>query len=406
MSVAYARIQLLLQQHRYGMARQELEQLLQASPDEALAHALLAHCLSEERHGKRALVHARLAVGLAPEQPYCHYILAIVQQELGQLKDARKSILAALELDPHDPDYYTRLGLIALFESRWQESLDCAEQALRLNPEHIDSQNLRSMALIRLGQPGSALEQLDQALLKEPENALVHANRGWTLLHARQPAEAMDAFREALRLEPGLEWAREGMLEALKAQYRLYRIYQRYAFWMSRHGSKHQFLIMLLFILGARLMAGVIGGIMLVYLAFAAMTWLTEPFFNLLLLFHPFGRYVLAAHEKRGAWWFFGLLCGGLGLAVLSGLLGQPLGVFAGLMILALTVPTAATFSFGDAAKRRVLGGYTLGLAGLALLSLMGLLLQQPGLFGASFLLYMLGLVGASWLANWQMSRR
>lgn len=401
MSVAYARIQLLLEQHRYEMARQELETLLQQSPNEALAHALLAHCLSEEHQGKRALVHARLAVGLAPDQAYCHYILALVQQELGQLKEARQSIQQALELNPEDPDFYTRLGLIALLEARWQEALACAEQALRLDPEHIDSQNLRSMALIRLGQPDTALVQLEQALLKEPENGRVHANRGWTLLHAGQPAEAMDAFREALRLEPGLEWAREGMLEALKAQYWPYRIYQRYAFWMGRFRNQHQFLIMLMLVISIRFFPG----LALLYLIFVAMTWLTDPFFNLILMFHPFGRFVLAPHERHGALWFGGLFIGALAGLILSLPLQSPVLMFGALAALCLLLPASATFVYAEPGKRRILGIYTIGLAAVAGLGLFGLSQGNVLIYAGSASVFLIGLVISSWFANWLMVR-
>lgn len=413
MSAVYARIQLLIDQQRFEMARQELESLLQRSPNEALGHALLALCLSEEHQPRRALVHARMAVGLAPEKPYCYYILGLVQQELGQLKEARQSLQQALELDPEDPDFFTRLGLIALLESRWQEALNCAEQGLSLDPEHIDSQNLRSMALIRLGQPQSALLQLDQALLREPENGRVHANRGWTLLHGGQQAEAMEAFREALRLEPGLEWAREGMLEALKSRYWPYRLFQRYAFWMARFGRKHQFLIILGLLLVMQvlvLLAGqtsglLAGALVLLHLGFVALTWLTDPFFNLLLLFHPFGRYVLAPHERRGARWFGSLLAGGLLGVVLSLLLSSPILLAASLAALGMLLPVAAVFVSHQAKIRRWLGFYSLGLAGLAITCLIGLQFGLPGIFGASLTFYLIGLIGSSWLANALMAR-
>lgn len=413
MSFPYARIQLLLDQHRYDMARDELEGLLQRSPDEPLAHALLAHCLSEQNQGRRALVHARLAVGLAPDLAFCHYILSIVQQELGQLKEARRSIEQALELDPEDPDFFARLGLIFLLESRWQEALNCAEQGLSLAPEHVDCQNLRGMALIRLGQPETALTQLDQALLKEPENARVHANRGWTLLHNGAHAEAQEAFAEALRLEPGLEWAREGMLEAFKSRYWIYRQFQRYTFWMARHGRRHQFLILIGLIIGMRLLVGITGQasslvaglLVLLYAGFVAMSWLADPLFNLLLVFHPFGRYVLAPHERRGAFAIAALLGGGL-LSLLAGLISQlPVLLLGSLCLLGLVLPTAGSFASSQPKIRRILGGYTLGLAGLGTLGLIGLQTGMAGIFGASLGFFVLALIAFSWIANWLMLR-
>ena len=413
MNAGYARIQLLLDQQRFEMAGRELEDLLARSPDEPLAHALLAHCLSEQKQAKRALVHARLAVGLAPDMAFCHYILAIVQQELNQLKEARRSIGMALALNPEDPDFHTRLGLISLLESRWNEALSCAEQGLSLDPEHIDSQNLRSMALVRLGQSAPALDQLEQALLKEPENARVHANRGWTLLQSGQHEAAMDAFGEALRLEPGLEWAREGLLEALKARHWLYRQFMRYAFWMARYGRKHQFLIMIGLILAMRLIIGLAGqastllagGLVLIYAGFVAMTWLADPLFNLLLLFHPLGRYVLLPHERRGAIWIASLI-GGSAVSLLAGLFsGQIWMLLGSLALLGLVLPTAGTFASSSPRTRQILGGYTLGLASLAGAGLVGLQLNHQLLFGASFGLFVIALIAYSWIANWLILR-
>ncbi len=413
MNLGYSRIQLLLDQKRWELARSELEAMLERSPDDFLAHALLALCLSEQHKPKRALVHARLAVGLSPDIAFAHYIHSIVLQELGQLKEARQSILQALELNPEDPDFYARLGLIDLLEARWQEALNCAEQGLQLDPEHIDCQNLRSMALIRLGLPESALGQLDQALLKEPENARVHANRGWTLLQAGQHQEAMLAFSEALRLEPGLEWAREGLLEAMKARYWLYRQFQRYSFWMSRYGRRHQFLIMLGLILVMRVVVGIagsasafLGGLfVLAYAGFVSMTWLADPLFNLLLLFHPFGRYVLAPHERRGAIWLGSLMSGGI-LAIALGLIFNQIALaFGGLLSLSLLLPTAGTFTPSDVHIRRWLGIYTLSLAALACMGLIGVTFNLMPMGGIALAIYLLALIAFSWIANWLMMR-
>ena len=60
---------------------------------------------------------------------------------------------------------------------------------------------------------GKAME----ALGRNPENAHTNANQGWSLLHGGQPGKALEHFREALRLDPDLEFARAGMVEALKA---------------------------------------------------------------------------------------------------------------------------------------------------------------------------------------------
>ncbi|MGV3523710.1 MAG: tetratricopeptide repeat protein [Candidatus Sericytochromatia bacterium] len=413
MRLYFERIQLLIDQARYGLAQQDLEQVLGESPDDPLAHALLAHCLLEQAQLRPALMHAQTAVGLAPDVAFCHYMLALVQQELGHYKAARTSILQALALEPEDPDYLARLGLLYLVESRWQEALQAAEQALSFYPEHIDSLNLRSMALVKLGQAGAAVTNLEHALLHEPDNARVHANRGWTLLHQGEHEQAMAAFREALRLEPGLEWSREGMLEALKSRYLLYRLFQRYHFWMGRFGRTQQFAFLIALLLGVRLVlalasqvSGVLAaGLLALYFGFVALSWLADPLFNLLLRFHPFGRYVLTSHESAGALWTAGLLGGGV-VSLVSGLALSftPL-LLSGGASLALVIPTAATFAAPTPRSRRFLGFYTLGLSVCAAVALASLLWGwAPGVLWSGFV-FAIGWLAFSWIANWVLLR-
>jgi len=410
--LAYDRIQLLLQQQRYEMAQQELGQALLKAPEDPLLHALLAHTLLELKQLQTARHHAQQAIVLAPDSGFSYYTLALVQQELNQTKEAQQSLLQALELDPLEPDYYTRLGLLHLLRSRWSEAQQCAEQALALDPEHVDASNLRSMALIRLGQTQAAADSLDQVLLREPENARVHANRGWTLLHQHAPQQAMEAFREALRLEPNLDWAREGMLEAMKAHYWPYRIFQRYVFWMSKHSGLQQFLIMLGMIALIRILSKVAGqysqvlslGVLLFYLGFVMLTWLVDPLFNLMLRFHPFGRLVLSADEKQATHWT-GTLLLLAGSSAMVGLIGaaEPLLVAAGALV-ALLVPVSVTFA-APPERRRLLGAYTCCLASLAALGLLSWSLQASGLALLLGLLFLLGWLAFSWFANFLLLR-
>ena len=63
---------------------------------------------------------------------------------------------------------------------------------------------------------------------------------GWTLLHDGDPRKAMGHFREALRLDPGMEWARAGIVEAMKARSLIYRIFLSYFLFMNRLSGNAQ----------------------------------------------------------------------------------------------------------------------------------------------------------------------
>lgn len=404
----FERIQILLEQKRYAMARQELEEILALNAIDPLAHALMAHCLLDLDLSTLALKHARESIGLAPDVGFCYYTLGIVLQEQGALRQAREQFKQALALDPEDPDYFVRLGLTYIQDYRWQEALNCAEQALALFPEHVDATNLRSMALMRMGQTEQAAENLEQALQREPENARIHANRGWTQLHQGQQTAALTSFAEALRLEPELDWARDGMLEALKARYWIYRSLQRYFFWMSRHGRKYQFLIMIGIIVVMRGITRVSGmysssltiGLILVYFVFVVLTWLADPLFNLILSFHPDGRHVLSSREKTVSRWLGVLLASSL-LFIVSGLvLKSPVFLLLSGLNFMMLVPLAGSQAASKPRARRILGAYTAMLTFLAL----GVVLcfqLLPSLTVTLGLAFLVGWLMFSWYANW-----
>jgi tetratricopeptide (TPR) repeat protein len=406
---AYAeRIQWLLDQQRYALALEQLHQWLSESPEKPIIHAFLALCHSELQQAEPALHHAQTAVALGPDLSYSHYILGVVQQDKGQWKAAHESFLQALQLDPEDPDYHTRLGLLFWQQGQWSPALRSAETALRYAPDHIDALNLRSMSLVRLGATDQAVDNMNTALGHDPENPRVHTNRGWSLLYANDHAKALDAFREALRLDPGMAWAQEGMLEALKARYRLYRAFQRYRFWASRYGARQQLWVMILWVIALRALFAYTGtswpaltlGVMGVYFGLVLMTWLIDPLFNLVLSFDAHGKYLLSAREHQGARLMGGMLAAGVLLCV-TGLLSTVdslllSGVFCFLML----VPAASTQATVHEPHREILRFYTLFLSILALGTVTSFLLGAQTAFMFSMICFGVSWLAFSWLAN------
>ena len=108
------------------------------------------------------------------------------------------------------------------------------------------------MALVQLGRKDEADHTLGSALANDPENALTHANQGWAFLHRGDHERALEHFREALRIDPELDWARIGIVEALKARYLIYRFMLRFFLWMSRKGTAARWVILLGFVFGRR----------------------------------------------------------------------------------------------------------------------------------------------------------
>ncbi|HUY89935.1 MAG TPA: tetratricopeptide repeat protein [Pirellulales bacterium] len=369
--------QLLIGQARFEQAIGELRLHLADEPNSSFAHALLGLCLVELKQYQEATAEAQQAVHLAPDFPFAHYALAKVWFDRRRFKEALAAIQEAVRLDPHDADYFAILSQIHFAESRWQAALEAADEGLAVDPEHSACTNLRAMSLVKLGRKAQAGATIDAALARNPENALTHANQGWTLLEQRQPVKAMEHFREALRLDPELEWARQGIVEAMKAKNVVYRAMLGYFLWMAKLPPRVQWGVIIGGYFGMQLLDGFgrnhpdlapwLLPVKIAYLAFAIMTWVADPLFNLLLRLNRFGRLALSREQIVASNWFGG--CVFLALASLGVYLAtdDPAASWAAFAFGLLSLPVAVIFRCHRGRPRLLMSLYTLGMATLVL---------------------------------------
>jgi tetratricopeptide (TPR) repeat protein len=286
---------------------------------------------------------------------------------------------------------------------------------------------LRAIALVRLGRKAEAGQAIESALARAPESAVTHANQGWTLLHQGNPKKALEHFREALRLDPENDWARHGIVEALKARNIIYALMLRYFLWMSGLSARLQWGIILGGYFGNRILAGLAHGnpslapwilpLRILYITFAVLTWTADPLFNLLLRLNRFGRLVLTPEQIVSSNWFGACLL----LALLS--LGACFftnfalwALFGALVFGLLLLPLAGTFKCSSGWPRMMMAIYTSGMAlvgiGAVLLCLLAdaanarqdrvVLSAAQGLIG----LFLLGAFGSGWVANILIAQR
>jgi len=376
MSVHLARAQLLLQQSRPADAEREAGLAVAQGPDQPQAHALLALSRLELKKNALALMAARTALGLAPDSAYYHYINALVLHRMGNNREALPALAEAIRLAPEDADNFSLQAAIQLNLGNWPAALAAAEQALALEPEQTEAANFRSMALVRLGRKEEAMATVDSALERDPESAFSHANQGWNCLHRNDPKRALEHFKEALRLNPELEYAREGMVEALKAHNPVYRVMLAYFLWMGRLSSRAQWGVIIGIYVGRNLLRELgrktpalepfITPILILATIFVFLTWTAQPLFNLLLLLHPYGRHALSREQRRSAKVIGGLLAIGLGLIAAAFLANSPAWLLGGLASIILMIPVTATFNARPGPWRWGLGVATVLLAASA----------------------------------------
>jgi tetratricopeptide (TPR) repeat protein len=363
---------LLFEQSRYDLAEQELRQSLAETPDEAAAHTLLALCLAHREAFDEATREAKRGIELAPDLPFGFYAIGCIYRDRNRFDEAATAAEEAIRLDPEDADYHGLLASVRLAQSRWQDALASAETGLESEPEHVGCTNLRAIALVKLGRRAEAGATIDAALARDPDNSVTHANQGWTLLDRGDAKRALEHFRESLRLDPTNDWARHGIVEALKARNVVYALMLRYFLWMAKLSGGARWAVILGGYFLYRALSSVaaanptiapyIRPLIIAYTIFALMTWLSSPFFNLLLRLNRFGRYALSREQTVASNWFGACLL--LALASLGVWLLAPgpwsgFGLLGAVVFGPLLIPLTAVFACDAGWPRWAMAAYT-----------------------------------------------
>lgn len=387
MSIHLARAEVLLAQSRHADAERETRVALAQDPGNATAHVILALCCVHQNRMEEALSEARTAVGLAPADPTSHRILSFVLHRMGRQTEALSSVRESLRMDPHDAEAHVLQSAIHFSLRDWKLALQSAEGALAIDAEHVEAANFRAMALTQLGRKQEAAETVDFALSREPDNALSHANQGWNCLHQNDPRRAQVHFREALRLNPGLDYARQGMLEALKARNPVYRLMLAYYLWIGRQSGWLQAAFVIGVFFGGRIIGNLsetfpnlqwlFTPLLVLFFLFIYLSWTSQPLFNLMLRLDRFGRHVLSPDQRLGSTLFGIVLVALAATSVVWLTSGSNAAGFGAVTLAVLSLCVSATW-LHHAKVRLILGAATVGLAVLGAIATLMIHNDQP----------------------------
>lgn len=170
-----ARAKQLVELEQDDRAMEILTRLLAHHPEhEGYTRKVLALAHMRADRTDEAVVSARAAVRLLPQDPAAHRILGQTLACQGDEAAAEHSLRACLALDPRNADaHFLMAGMWASTPARHEEALAHAREAVRLDPN-------------------------------EPMYHLILGHA----LEDRDPAGAEAALREALRLDPACGQAR------------------------------------------------------------------------------------------------------------------------------------------------------------------------------------------------------
>lgn len=301
------RAQMLMQHRRYDEAEKILQSSLSQLPNEPHVLALYAELSILQEKTDKAKLLIENAIGLAPEMGFLFYIKAKVHLEMEAYDEAENNLQMAIERAPYDDDNYALLASIKLVRKQYHTALELAEKALEINPQNIQGLNTRATALLKLDRKEASFQTIEGVLREDPNNAYTHMNYGWNLLEKGDHQKALIHFQEALKNNPNLEYAKAGMVEALKANNIFYRAFLKYAFWIGNLTKKYQWGVVIGFYAIFRVIKMIASQNqallpilmpVLIFLSLIAFsTWILSPVGNLFLRLSKFGKHILTKEE-------------------------------------------------------------------------------------------------------------
>lgn len=306
-----SRADVLLGQSRYAQAEHLLEAVLSQGIEntEILKMTALAK-LGLHKYAEAEKI-CRLIIDRNPNEAFAFYLLANIRSTERQFDIAQNMIDNAIQLEPANPDFHAYKANLYQRTKDYNEALESADVALSLDAENISALNARATALVGLGRREEAYQTIDKSLAADPNNSDTHANLAWGLLHHGESATSLEHFKTALKIDPTNEYAKMGMIEALKAKFPLYRYFLVAMLWLNKLKEKNQWAL----IIGSYLVLRVLSYIAQTYesltpylaplivmiVVFFISTWIFSPLMNLYLLSNPFGRYTLSDEQKKSA---------------------------------------------------------------------------------------------------------
>lgn len=396
---------------RYDLAVRELEAALTEQPDHALGQAYLALCLLELKKHRSAAEMADRAVASNPDEAFAYYAQAVVARERKQAKLALIGIKRALTLDASHTGFLGLAALLAADRRDFKEALRLANAGLALDPGSSYCMNIRAMALIRMGETTPAREALLEELRRHPQDALTLANLGWLSLRSGQRQEALDLFGRSLAENPEDDYARSGLMEALRSRYPFYGLMLRYFTWMGDLSEQAQYLVLACNYALRQFLDGLeranpklrpwIRNLRKGIGYFAYLTWVARPVSNLLLRCNSYARRLLNKDEYDESSLVGLSLAGALVCWALRNLTRRSFWGLANAVFVTMVIPIACTFRTDRGWRRAIMGSFTLamfavGMAGVYAYWNSALTGPARQLFG----LYGLGLLVCQYLSS------
>lgn len=312
MHPVHLQVETLLRHNKTEDAIRRLQTHLTEYPDDDHAKYLLAFAYYLSNRLPEARQAAEILHSSDPEQPHVVRLLTEIDIAEDQYSAAEAKANFLVSLDPDDADAYVLLGRVRYLQNYYDSALQHIDKALGLDAGHKEALNLKIRISDTVGNYDQARASIKELLHLDPENPTTLANHGIQLLNEGQVEEALRIFSQALSLQPTNMLARQGMMEALKSRFWIYRLFYHYERFMARLSGGNAWMVIIGTYVAARVIGGIAdvsegnlkwilnGAVILIALTFF-LSWVVNPLMNLLLSQNKYGKLLLDLREKKMA---------------------------------------------------------------------------------------------------------
>ncbi len=404
-NINYKRAQILLEQGRFREAEKELTLALVLEPENSEIYNDLSICRTDAKDYPKAIDWVERAISLDPENPDYLYSYSRVLYLADKPKEAKAKIQEAISIFPFSSEYFNLAGRLEFDESNYTKALEYANKGLEIDAENINCLNLRSSSLVKLNRKEEAFSTIQDALYFDPHNAFTHANLGWSTLEKGKANDALIHFKNALQIDPTNQWARSGMVEAMKGRYWIYNWFLKYTFWMNKNGRNFQWAFIIGFMLISRIASHIYPPIFVLFLMLSLLSWIMYPLSNLFLRLNKYGRYALTPEDT-----LVSNLVGSSLLVFIIGLIsffilaGEDWSLALTFFGFTMMIPLSSMLNPTKAKNRKVLVGYTIAIGTIGVIAIAGLVIGSPWAMTLCTG-YMIGIFAYQWIANFFVTK-
>ncbi len=168
--------------------------------------ARLANAQAQQNHLDKALANIKVLEKMSPQQPYPHYLQAVVLYKQGHLDDALAALQQVLKVTPDNIQAQMLMGAINYAQGNYGQAEMALSNVMGMDPKNTEARKLLALTLYREGRSRQALDTLRPVVPGTPSDTELTA-----LL---QRAAAADAAKPGTETSAPLATPASSLLDA------------------------------------------------------------------------------------------------------------------------------------------------------------------------------------------------